>query len=371
MASSDAAPASILHRYDSLTRERGRLRQRDAAESLGVSEAELVHARAQRGQATPLQMEENAAGLGRILAGMPQVGRVMILTRNKSCVHEKYGLFEQVSADGPMGMAVGRDIDLRLFFNHWRHGFHVFDETGSGRRESLQFYDAAGDAVHKIYVTSDTDAAAFTALVKQYASAVSDRPFQAAVRKPPPSGRADAEIDVGGLHEAWLGLQHTHDFFMMLKQFGAERRQAFRLVGHVTDSKSGNLRLAELVDAAAVSRLLNGAAKTGAPIMCFTGNPGCIQIHTGPVVNIKTMGPWLNVLDPGFNLHLREDHISEAWVVRKPTQYGTVTSLELYDADGGQICQFFGERKPGASERSDWRALLAEFVLQDNSREKR
>jgi hypothetical protein len=37
--------------------------------------------------------------------------------------------------------------------------------------------------------------------------------------------------------------------------------------------------------------------------MCFVGNRGCIQIHTGPVKNIKIMGPWLNVMDPGFNLH--------------------------------------------------------------------
>jgi putative hemin transport protein len=63
------------------------------------------------------------------------------------------------------------------------------------------------------------------------------------------------------------------------------------------------------------------------------------------------------VLDEDFNLHLREDHVAESWVVKKPTPDGAVTSLELYDAHGGQIAQVFGERKPGVPERDDWRAL--------------
>jgi putative hemin transport protein len=74
------------------------------------------------------------------------------------------------------------------------------------------------------------------------------------------------------------------------------------------------------------------------------------------------MGPWLNVLDPGFNLHLREDHIASAWVVRKPTSDGLVTSLELFDAQGETIAMFFGERKPGRAELCAWRELIDELV---------
>jgi putative hemin transport protein len=70
------------------------------------------------------------------------------------------------------------------------------------------------------------------------------------------------------------------------------------------------------------------------------------------------MEPWLNVLDPGFNLHLREDRIAMAWVVRKPTADGDVTSLELFDADGETLAMFFGERKPGRAELASWRALV-------------
>ena len=64
------------------------------------------------------------------------------------------------------------------------------------------------------------------------------------------------------------------------------------------------------------------------------------------------------MLDPTFNLHLREDAIASAWVVRKPTRDGDVTSLELFDKDG--FCfTLFGLRKPGKPELEAWRAVLS------------
>ena len=98
------------------------------------------------------------------------------------------------------------------------------------------------------------------------------------------------------------------------------------------------------------------------PIMVFVGNPGMIQIHGGPVQRVEVLGPWLNVLDRDFNLHLRADQVAHAWVVRKPTHDGIVTSLELFDAHGETIAMLFGERKPGQPERPEWRRLVADAV---------
>ena len=53
------------------------------------------------------------------------------------------------------------------------------------------------------------------------------------------------------------------------------------------------------------------------------------------------------------------DGIHAAWIIRKPTRDGIVTSLEIYDADGAQIAWMFGKRKPGELEREDWRRLVA------------
>ena len=107
-------------------------------------------------------------------------------------------------------------------------------------------------------------------------------------------------------------------------------------------------------------------ASTNVPDASGHGNNGTIQIHSGPVKNIQPMGPWLNVMDPTFHMHLRMDHIAECWVVRKPTTDGHVTSLEAYDASGEMIVQFFGKRKEGKVERDDWREILANLPRPDS-----
>ena len=47
------------------------------------------------------------------------------------------------------------------------------------------------------------------------------------------------------------------------------------------------------------------------------------------------MGPWQNVMDPGFNLHLRRDRITEVWAVEKQTRDGPTISVEAFDARAG------------------------------------
>ena len=51
-----------------------------------------------------------------------------------------------------MGQVVG-EIDLRLFLRHWAFGYVLDEDTRSGPRRSLQFFDRAGAAVHKVYAT--------------------------------------------------------------------------------------------------------------------------------------------------------------------------------------------------------------------------
>jgi putative hemin transport protein len=103
--------------------------------------------------------------------------------------------------------------------------------------------------------------------------------------------------------------------------------------------------------------ILRAASQDALPIMIFVGNRGCLQIHTGTVSKVVPFGEWINVLDPEFNLHLRDSGVASAWRVRKPTRDGIVTAVELYDADGGNIALLFGKRKPGEVEDVRWRDL--------------
>jgi putative hemin transport protein len=320
-------------------------RMRDAAASLGVPEAALIEARRSTGAAVRLRDTDRFAPL---LRRLPEAGEIMALTRNEACVHEKHGRFAAPEIEGAMGQVVG-EIDLRLFLRAWAFGYALTEETKAGPRTSLQFFDAAGTAVHKIYPVAETDRDGFAGLVAAFAEP--DAPVAVFAPAPAPEvERPDAEIDVDGLAAAWRGLGHTHEFFGLLRRFGVTRAQAMRL---------GGPDLARPVAAGSARAALTAASRDAVPLMIFVGNPGIVQIHSGPVHRIEVMGPWLNVLDPRFNLHLREDRIAAAYVVRKPSVNGDIHSLELYDPGGFCFAQVFGERHRGETERADWRALLA------------
>ena len=92
--------------------------------------------------------------------------------------------------------------------------------------------------------------------------------------------------------------------------------------------------------------------------MCFVGNDNMVQIHGGAIYKLLRTGPWFNILDPMFNLHLNTEAIDSVWVVNKPTVDGYVTSIEAYTQEGDIIVQFFGVRKPGVPENTQWRRLL-------------
>ena len=65
----------------------------------------------------------------------------------------------------------------------------------------------------------------------------------------------------------------------------------------------------------------------------------------------------MDILDPGFNLHLKEDEIGSAWIVRKPTERGQITSYEIFDLDGKLVLTLFGRREKGQPENPAWRGL--------------
>ncbi|MBX9715752.1 MAG: hemin-degrading factor, partial [Burkholderiaceae bacterium] len=353
-----AGPCEHLREAYLTARRAGASRHRDIAAHLGVSEGELIAAHVSASpQPQGLRAQRLRADWPRLIAALETVGPVMALTRNTSCVHEKTGIYCNTSANGPagreMGLVVGGDIDLRVFYSRWAHGFAVDEAGDKGVQRSLQFFDASGMAVHKVFVKPATDLAAWDRLVVDFTDAQGAPGLELAAPPVPAAQKPDAEIDVKAFRQAWASMRDTHEFFGLLRTHGVTRTQALRLA---------EARFVRPVDAASAQQVLSGAASTGTPIMVFVGNPGMIQIHTGPVNKVVVMGPWLNVLDPGFNLHLREDHIASAWVVRKPTSDGLVTSLELFDAQGDTIAMFFGERKPGRPELCVWRELIDGLV---------
>lgn len=334
----------LNERYEALRAENRHLRARDAARVLGTTEAALVSLGV-TGPATTLRPDWAA-----LFAALPRLSGVMALTRNDHAIHERHGAYLDVTTGPGHILVLGPDIDLRLFPSRWRHAYVL-----GGQRPSVQIFDEDGEAAHKIFaVPGKTDMDAWAHLTREFALTDATPPPTASPIPAPVA--VENEVDAAALRADWLGLRDTHDFVTLLRKHKASRRQALRLVG--TD-------LALPLDSVAAASALKLAAECGAPIMIFVGNRSAIQIHTGPVRRVlPSPGGWFNVLDPEFNLHLREAGVTEAWWVVKPTEDGAVTSIELLDAEGGVVAQLFGARKPGRPELAAWRDIASTVAEQ-------
>ncbi|WP_313003036.1 hemin-degrading factor [Chryseobacterium gleum] len=331
----------LKEKWEALKAENPHIRIRNAAIQLGVSEAELLVTGIGEG-VTVLNPDFQG-----ILTEAGQLGKVMALTRNDECVHERKGTYLNGDFSSPHAqLFVGEDIDLRIFLNHWKFAFAVVE----GDKKSLQFFGKDGLALHKIYLTKDSNETAFDTIVEKFKAEDQNQTFVFEAVASKQAEKADSEIDVEGFKKAWTELKDTHDFFMMTRKYGVSRTQALRLAPE---------GFAKKIDNAKVVNILEDASEKNVPIMVFVGNRGIIQIHTGNVNKTLWHQQWFNVMDPDFNLHLDVTKIAEAWIVKKPTEDGEVTAIEVFNKEGDFIVQFFGKRKPGIPELQEWKDLVA------------
>lgn len=340
---------SLKQRWDDLKQTNPHMRIRNAAEQLNTSEMELL--------ATGLldNVYLLTPEIKSILLQVESLGKVMALTRNSECVHERKGVYKNGDfSNNHVGLFVNQDIDLRIFLSHWKYCFALVDAVGDTFRKSLQFFDKSGQAIHKIYLTPESNEQAFEQLVQKYKA--QDQSIEGFNIQPcllEMDERMDQEIDIKGFNQKWIELKDTHDFYGLLKKYHLTRTQALRLAPSEYYAKKVNKQ--------SLVTLLESASAKKVPIMVFVGNSGNIQIHTGEINNTLWHKHWFNIMDPDFNMHLDMDSISQVWIVRKPTIDGVVTSLEVYNEMGQTIVQFFGKRKPGIPELESWRQLIADL----------
>lgn len=317
--------------------------RRDAARALGVTEANLLAATVD----DVVRLDDTR--WAELVAALPRLGRVKTMTRNEEMVIEETGVYDGIEFFGQVGQGVAPGFDLRIFLARWGAAFAVREETQRGTRRSIQIFDTAGASVHKCFIESDEGGAAFDGLVAEFRAAeqpgaLEFRPF------PAPKHVPATEVDQEAFRKEWDAMRDTHDFFGLLGRYRLKRTDGLRIAG---------TERAEQLRADSFEEFLNLVAEAGLPIMIFVGNPGMIQIYSGPVQRVVRARGWLNILQPNFNLHARDQAIAEAWVVRKPVPEGIVTSLELYNAAGEDVAIIFSVREDGVEESGEWRELLS------------
>jgi putative hemin transport protein len=134
----------LKEKWEALKAENPHIRIRNAAAQFGVSEAELLATSIGEGVTV---LNPDFPG---ILTEAEQLGKVMALTRNDECVHERKGTYLNGDFSSPHAqLFVGKILILRIFLNHWKFAFAVVE----GDKKSLQFFGKDGLALHKIYLT--------------------------------------------------------------------------------------------------------------------------------------------------------------------------------------------------------------------------
>lgn len=293
-----------------------------------------------------LSTRQITGSLAECFSRVSELGTVMALTRNEAVVSETHGDYGEVHQRGQAALVHSDGIDLRVDFDHWHYGFVVHMSSHGRELDSLQFFDCDGTAVHKIYLEKGSNRATFD----EIKASASPRPPQLSLAPaaPSPDTLGGSEVDPAELRDRWRKLTNVHQFTGMLKQLGVSRLAAVKAVGE---------EFARPAAEDAHRLLLQAARDRRIPLMVFVRSPGCTQIHSGPIERLSARGEYYNVLDPSFNLHIRETRLAEAWIVQKPTKEDTVTSIEIYGENEEVCLQFFGVRDDGGLEDPRWREL--------------
>ncbi|MBW3500081.1 hemin-degrading factor [Janthinobacterium sp. NKUCC08_JDC] len=359
IANAYAAPATLAERWSTLRTEQPKLQIRDAARALGVSEAQLLATNIGKG-VTRLQADGNQPR--EIMRAALDLGIVQAITRNENGVIETTGVaskFKQAGdkseqADAKQdpetearqrniaGGYLGGQIDLRFHFENWKYAFAVEQAGRDGKpTRSLQFFDANGTAVHKIYLRNEPGVAVYDKLVATFRMPQQSADLNVLAVAPKAAEKPDAEIDVKEFQLAWKDMTDVHQFAQIMREFHLSREQALRL------APAG---VVERVTPEALRTLLENAAKDKVAIMVFLGNEGLTQIYSGKIEKTMAAGGFFNVLDPDFNLHIRDTALRSGWVVKR----GGVTSVEFFDKEGTQVVSFFGVRERGKPQPQSW-----------------
>lgn len=301
----------LYHEKKTLLAQEHPPRARNAAQSLGISEAQYV----------ALSCGETAnwipkSAFAEILQSLHTLGTVMALTRNDQVVLEHHGHYRSLALYDGTATVNGDGLDLELWLEKWAFGFFV-EEAG---RKSLQFFEATGVAAHKIYMTDESNDSAYSTLVSTYVT----EPCPSTLLEVVDTADIDLlprQLDDEALQESWQSLR-DFDASFWARENGLSLPQAYR---HLTQD-------AVRLGADALKRLLIQSAEAGLSMLISAPNTSVVQVHHGLIHKIEEMGPWINVLDDGFNLHGFQPGIAESWRVKKylgPDVY--YESVEFFD----------------------------------------
>ena len=239
-----------------------KLRIRDISNKLNVSEAELLSLSTNNGVSF-LSINDYNHFFSYLLSN---IDKMMLLIRSEYVVHEK--IIKPNEYEIINNKIINKnDNSLLIKFNTETFKYTFFEVRKHNKRilKSFQFFNKEGNSIIKIYLKGKNNIE-FENLANQY------------------SVKYDYQIQ--------------KDYIS--KNFDNYKNAKPKIKSSFTDS-SLPLR-----------QVLNQIAKKSIPVNIIGYGIECIQCHNDKINNIVDYGPWLNVMDKNFNIHILEDKITES-----------------------------------------------------------
>jgi ABC-type hemin transport system ATPase subunit/putative heme degradation protein len=305
--SPEKKPLTLKEKYEAYKELHPHKQLAEIAFDLGVSEAALLMT--QLGQGVTLLRPQAQD----ILQCLPSLGYITAITGSPCCQHERKSIYPSQADKTAHPAFVGEGIFLHPNLVKW--SIILATDQTEDEYNSIQFFNTAGCALHKVYLTEKSDLRAYGELINKF----------------------KASVQTGMAIEFSEQKHHT------------AQRQALRLA---PENRVKEITIQHF------KNLMATCSANSVPVMVAAGNEGCLQVHTGSIRNLVGMGAWYHVTDTEFSLQLKESAVTSAWHVIKPTAQGEINSIELFDKQGQPILQVSGTMEDDMPEPEAWREAI-------------
>ncbi len=247
-----------------------------------------------------------------LLGQIHEFGRVLSIGRNGYAVLGRIGDYPEMINAACGHCACGVDGSMEFYFSGWNRAAVVVEEQAAGWLYSVEFYDACGETIHKICLTSESDFEAFRDWVELHQT-----------------------VDQPGLNEGFPRRGHDESSLTPIVPEDALmlRPEALReLLLRLIDEK----RAAQFV----------------------VGSDGFVQGADLRPASLQENGQWLFASNEDCGLHLRHARLAEVYLLEiGPPDCAPQRVLKAHDPEGRLICAVTAPRE---ADFGGWNQFLTD-----------
>lgn len=267
-----------------------KLRIRDISNKLNVSEAELLSLSV-NDSVSFLSINDFNQFFTYLLSN---IDKVMFLIRSEFVVHEKIiNPFQYKIINDSIINKKNNSLLIKFNSETFKYSFFEIKRHNNRNLKSFQFFDYYGTSILKIYL----------------------------------KGKKDVEFEN-------LANQYKIEYkYQIQKDFTSDKYIQFKNKHSDKMPPHSDFKLT-------LRQLLNDIAKKSIPVNIYAFGIECMQCHSDIIKNIVDYGPWLNIMDKNFNIHVLENKISFS----KSGIRDDNNCIDFYDTNNNLVLSVSGKK---------------------------